>query len=316
MAEHLLMNSLDRDKISNHTSDAGVQHLIGNNFWYAVLPVSGSAVISSKFYSLEKNVAHRGLGLKYVLSGQESYQFDGRNLKISDGQYLLANDYYPKGDVLIAGGSNKSICLDIDMLLVKDILQNATQPDEIDAFSEIGNFFISSDLFMQECRAGTMLSKRLESLHYGMENDVFSISPQEIIYDITHLLMWENLPSIRSYYQIKTAKSSTRKELYRRLLFGKSYLDDHVFMPIEINEVAQECCMSEYRFYRLFKQAFNSSPYHYLLRKRIEKSLELKKLNLSWTEIANLLNFSDLSAFSHAFKKIKGIHPSVYSKSS
>lgn len=315
MAEHLLLNSLDRDKISNHTTDAGVQHLIGNNFWYAVLPVSESAVISSKFYSLEKSISHRGLGLKYVINGQENYQFDGRDLKISNGQYLLVNDYYPKGDVQIGGGNNKSICLDIDMLLVKDILQNATQPDEIDAFSEIGNFFLTSDLFMQECRAGTMLSKQLEALHFGMENDAFSISPQEIIYDITQLMMWENLPSIRSYYQIKTAKSSTRKELYRRLLFGKSYLDDHVFMPIEMNKVAQECCMSEYRFYRLFKQAFNSSPYHYLLRKRIEKSLELKKLNLSWTEIANLLNFSDLAAFSHAFKKVKGVHPSVYNKS-
>lgn len=315
MAEHLLKNSLDRDKISNHTTNAGVEHLFGNNFWYAVLPVSGSAIISSKFYTLEKSIAHKGLGLKYVINGQENYQFDGRDLKISDGQYLLVNDYYPKGDVVIGGGNNKSICLDIDMLLVRDILQNATQPDEIDAFSEIGNFFLSSDLFIQECRAGAMLSKQLESLHFGMENDVFSISPQEIIYDITQLMMWENLPSIRSYYQIKIAKSSTRKELYRRLLFGKSYLDDHVFMPIEINKVAQECCMSEYRFYRLFKQAFNTSPYHYLLRKRIEKSLELKKLNLSWTEIANLLNFSDLAAFSHAFKKVKGVHPSVYGKS-
>lgn len=315
MAEHLLKNSLDRDKISNHTSDAGVQHLIGNNFWYSILPVSESIVISSKFYTLEKNIYHQGLSLKYVISGQESYQFDGRNLKISDGQYLLMNEYYPKGDVLIDRGNNKSICIDIDTLLIKDILQDITQPDEIDAFSEINNFFISSDLFIQECRAGTMLSKQLESLHYGMENDAFLISPQEAIYEIIRLMIGESLSSIQSYYQIKTAKSSTRKELYRRLLHGKSYLDDHVFMPIEIKKVAQECCMSEYRFYRLFKQAFNSSPYHYLLRKKIEKSLELKKLNLSWTEIASLLNFSDLAAFSHTFKKIKNIHPTVYNKS-
>jgi AraC-like DNA-binding protein len=128
---------------------------------------------------------------------------------------------------------------------------------------------------------------------------------------MTQLMMWGNLPSIRSYYQIKTTKSSTRKELYWRLLFGKSYLDDHVFMPIDINRVAQECCMFEYRFYRLFKQAFNCSPYRYLLRKRIEKSLELKKLYLSWIGIANLLQFSDLAAFSHAFKKVKGVHPSL-----
>jgi len=312
MAEHLLKNSLERDQVSQHTGIAGVQHLIGNNFWYAVLPVSQSLVISSRFYTLEKNIFHKGLSLKYVFSGQEDYHFDGRNLKISEGQYLLANEYYPKGDVRINRGNNKSICLDIDTSLIKDIVQNIAQPNEIDAFSEINSFFISSDLFIQECRASTMLTKQLESLHFGMENDTFMAPPQETIYDIISLMIKENLSSIRTYYQIKAAKSSTRKELYRRLLLGRSYLDDHVFMPIEIKKVAQECCMSEYRFYRLFKQAFNSSPYHYLLTKKIEKSLELRKLNLSWTEIATLLNFNDLAAFSHTFKKIKGVHPTLY----
>ncbi|HUH18273.1 AraC family transcriptional regulator [Albibacterium sp.] len=312
MAEHLLKNSLDREKVSHHITKTGVQHLIGNNFWYSVLPVHQSIIISSKFYSLEKNVFHKGLSLKYVISGQENYQFDGRNLEITNGQYILVNEHYPKGDVMIANGNNKSVCLDIDTLLIKEMIQGITQPDEIDSISEIGNFFISPDLFIQECHAGTILCKRLESLHYGMENDVFITSPQETIYDIVQLMIEENLSSIRSYYQIRTAKISTRKELYRRLLFGKSYLDDHIFMPIEIKKVAQECCMSEYRFYRLFKQAFNSSPYHYLLRRKIEKSLELKKLNLSWTEIATLLNFSDLAAFSHTFKKIKGVHPTIY----
>lgn len=89
-------------------------------------------------------------------------------------------------------------------------------------------------------------------------------------------------------------------------------LDDSVFCDVSIAEVASYCCLSEFRFYRLFRECFGVSPYNYLLRRRIEKSLELKKMKLNWSEIAFQLNFTDIAAFSKAFRKVMGVAPSKY----
>ena len=79
--------------------------------------------------------------------------------------------------------------------------------------------------------------------------------------------------------------------------------------------VAEECCLSEFRFYRLFKQCFGISPGQYVQQRRIEEAIILSRQDLSWTEIALHLNFTDLAAFSNAFKKVKGVSPSAYKAS-
>ncbi|HYK77144.1 MAG TPA: AraC family transcriptional regulator, partial [Daejeonella sp.] len=186
-------------------------------------------------------------------------------------------------------------------------------PNNLDAYTDLSRYYLTPELLLRETVAGAPLKSFLNTLISSLASGNTPGSSEELLYDLTTMLVQENLPLISSYYQLQTARIATRKELFARLLKGKEFLDDHIFQTVEMKQVAQACYLSEFRFYRLFKQAFGISPYQYLLNNRIEKSLELKKLNLSWTEIALLLNFSDLAAFSNAFKKIKGVFPNNFS---
>ena len=62
---------------------------------------------------------------------------------------------------------------------------------------------------------------------------------------------------------------------------------------------------------RLFKQYMNSTPFQYITKYRFNIALSLIKRDYSLGEVALQVGYSDIASFSHAFKRIYGISPSV-----
>ena len=111
---------------------------------------------------------------------------------------------------------------------------------------------------------------------------------------------------------LKKIKLSTRHEIMRRLLRGKEYMDANFMKDPKISEVAQIAMMAEHFFFRNFKQAFNISPYQYILSRKIEYARELiLKNEQNIGQIALFTGFSDIHTFSKAFKRQVGISPSM-----
>ncbi|MBF8964073.1 helix-turn-helix transcriptional regulator [Pontibacter sp. FD36] len=266
--------------------------------------------MSSFFTSFEDQVRPRGLGIKFAAEGQEDYWLQGKRYSVSQGRYFLVNDSVPSLDVTIKNKATWSVCVDIDAQLVNDVLQQWLHPNDLDSHHHISRYLLTPDLFIREAEASNHLQRLLTNLITSSASQTLQVSAIELIYELTSLVIEENKGVVDSYYRLQTAKSSTRKEVFRRLLVGKEVLDDSLFTELSMKEVAEACCMSEFRFYRLFRQCFGDSPYNYLFKKRIDKSIELKKQGQSWVEIATLLNFTDLSAFSKSFKKVMGVSPS------
>jgi AraC-like DNA-binding protein len=92
---------------------------------------------------------------------------------------------------------------------------------------------------------------------------------------------------------------------------------DENFLTISgIGEVALASNLSEFHFFRSFKQAFGSTTYQYILNKRLELARAmLENHEIPITEIAATCNFPDLFTFSKAFKRHFGIAPSQFQKS-
>jgi AraC family transcriptional regulator len=66
-------------------------------------------------------------------------------------------------------------------------------------------------------------------------------------------------------------------------------------------------------FSRLFKQAFQQSPYQYVLSRRIEKAMTmLRDDTLSIAEIASACGFSNQGHLTTAFKRRTGTTPGAY----
>lgn len=108
-------------------------------------------------------------------------------------------------------------------------------------------------------------------------------------------------------------KSSTRKEMLFRLLKGKDYIDMNYLTNPEISKIACHCHLSVFHFFRSFKQAFQITPYHYIMQKKLDHALSLIALDkYSLSEIAVLCGFSDIFTFSKAFKRRFHYPPSRY----
>ncbi len=94
---------------------------------------------------------------------------------------------------------------------------------------------------------------------------------------------------------------------------AKDYLNRHVTDPFDMAELCRQVSRSESQTIRLFKQHFGTTPYAYLLSKRLELAQRLlDNTALTVREIAQMLCFSDEYYFSNLFKSKLGISPSQY----
>lgn len=87
----------------------------------------------------------------------------------------------------------------------------------------------------------------------------------------------------------------------------------HIGSKITISQLASTVFLGESQFYAIFKQEFGTTPYQYIIVKRLDFAKKLLNQSLlSIGDIAQQTGFANQSAFSHAFVKYKGVSPSKY----
>lgn len=307
-------NQISSPISSLYSDSVEVVHADENNYSKVKIRSSQNFVMSSTMRSFDAPIKPVGLGIKYVASGQESYWVNNKHMPIIGGQYLLINDSIPTVDAVIKNELTSSICVDIDPKLFNDVLYQVIKPDELSTYENAQKYLLSPDLLIRQAKASYQFQKLLNRFLNSKELLNNHSRAIELIYELTGMLIKENLDLINSCYRLKTAKASTRKELFSRLLLGREILADNIYSTTTIAEVAQACSISEFRFFRLFRQCFGVSPYDYYLTLKIRKSVELRKKGWTWGEISSTLNFNDLSAFNKAFKKIHHFAPTIIEK--
>ena len=82
---------------------------------------------------------------------------------------------------------------------------------------------------------------------------------------------------------------------------------------ISIEELADECYLSESRFSHIFKQATGKSPYRYIIEMRLQKAIDmLTNTDFPISKIALDCGYPDQNYFSRLFKKTLGVSPSAF----
>jgi len=143
------------------------------------------------------------------------------------------------------------------------------------------------------------------------EGDASQLINREWFLDLTEKIIYHEYGNYLALNGLNSIKAETKKELLRRLNQGKQFIDDNFLGINEINEVAVACNLSEFHFFRSFRQAYNITPYQYILNKRLDCALKLiQKGGMSITDISFQCNFPDLFTFSKAFKRRYGVSPS------
>ena len=98
---------------------------------------------------------------------------------------------------------------------------------------------------------------------------------------------------------------------------ARRLLDRDYATPITIEQLSHEVALSPYYLIRLFRRIYKQTPHQYLIQLRITRAKELlSRSDLSITEICADVGFESLGSFSTLFRKIAGISPSAYRRTS
>lgn len=162
--------------------------------------------------------------------------------------------------------------------------------------------------------------KYRDPLFHHLVEEVYSVAGRD---DAIARLLTESaadtmLMLIREKYSESAPVQRERRELdaaTRKMVV--EYLNDSLDSEIHLDTLAQLTGMSVQGFISAFRRAFHSTPYQFLLDRRIERAKTLLLgSSRSIAEIASLVGFSTPGHFATAFKRRVGIPPSTFRRRS
>lgn len=270
---------------------------------------------SDKIYYSELNEWHtnnafRSFSLKFVIEECIYYNKEGKEYPVKADTYMTACKY---NDVKAYNSKPiKSICIDICPKTIAEIFTILTAKNEdIDAY--LHSYFTYPE-FMESIHSvhETTVGDKLLQLNYLIQAGTVIKPNKEWFLDLSERIIYQEYGNYLSLKEIKNAKASTRKEVLHRLQKAKGYIDVNFLQIKEIKEIADHSGMSEYYFFRRFKEVYKKTPYQYITEQKMHLAKYLLKgSKYSISEIALRCNFPDVFTFSKAFKKFYGIPPSL-----
>ncbi len=119
---------------------------------------------------------------------------------------------------------------------------------------------------------------------------------------------------VNAHFVYTHPKDSMRNILYsEHIKTMLSYIEQHYFEDISLEELSESASISESSCLRCFKKILGISPIQYLKEYRIEKAAELLiTTDLKINEVGTQCGFNDISYFTKSFREQKGITPKDY----
>jgi AraC family transcriptional regulator len=272
-----------------------------------------SKVVFSALSEFYAPVDAEGFSIKYVLDGTEVYHLNKEQYIVGPGSYLLSNSSKTGNVEIESRNTVKGICITIAPEIVTEAAAGYCRPDSCYSDADLGSFLTTTsfpeDIYHD---SETALGKTLHTLAGSLNGEVLSNSDftMEFFYSLTEKIIEDQLPVFRQLQNITSVKANTKKELYKNIKRGRAFMDACFTADVQVQQVAREARMSEFHFYRLFKEIMGITPHQYILQKRLTHAQHLLQQQMPVTEAAAECGFSDIFSFSKAFKKQFGFPPS------
>lgn len=122
------------------------------------------------------------------------------------------------------------------------------------------------------------------------------------------------LELLSAYQQTSSAPQTGTKTESAFLACATSFMQDHLYQPISLLEVAENCQMSPSSFSHRFKAETGMTPMNWLTRARIAIARRLLLEGRTASTTAEELGFANPFHFSRVFTRIVGVAPSQFQR--
>lgn len=255
----------------------------------------------------------RNFSIKYTMEGVVGYHTAKEKYALTPNYFLLSSKQ-PCACIVDSKPVTRNISIDIDQVTLEEVFTYLSSKKDIDLDNFQAAHFASPDFFENVYPVGfSSLGHQLFSLGQalaGKDSCEIDIT-DEIFYMLAEEVVLHEFNNLRSIQQLKAVKKSTKEETLKRLITGKYYIDEHYLQNPGIPEIAKNASLSQFYFFRNFKNAFGITPYQYMVDKRLDHAKTLIQKNYSIHAVASECSYPDVFTFSKAFKKKYGYAPSA-----
>ncbi len=257
------------------------------------------------------------LSVKCAFHGSEYYQKRSCKYAVSGENFLLLNEGTTYSSYIEPGNEVESLTINFNREYQSDVrrvIANSTDKLLNQPFEPPGELvFVEEKLYKHNNFVSPLIFK-LRSLSRHFHENEASIS--ETLYFLLNALIQNNATLIHEIKGVAAARFTTKKEIYRRLNEVKDYIDSCSNEDISLESLSKIALMSPFHLLRQFKKNFHTTPYQYLVNRRMERAIDiLKSSDATLSDVCFITGFRDTSSFSKLFRKRYRLSPQQYRES-
>jgi len=254
------------------------------------------------------------LSFKTVLSGEECYGIEGRDLVVRRDQFLILNNDQPYSCRIDKGAGTHSVSIFFQKEFAANVFHDLLRSEEAQVDNPDDRHDAVPEFYQCLSAIPPELSNGLARLLIELNTRGYDRAPVDegLVFLLQYLLRTYRSDKML-LRRIEAVRPGTKKEIYKRLCIAKDILHSSYQEPIDLAGLSAGSCLSRPQLIRQFKSVFGRTPYQYLIEIRLRHSAEFLRTTSSPVhEIGWRCGFSDPSAFCRAFRTAYDASPEQY----
>ncbi len=256
-----------------------------------------------------------GLALKAVLEGEREFWVDGERYVLTPGRYLLL----PPGPRQESGRTSRQVAM-LPVWFSKDTVRSVADtlgaPRDESLLDRESPGRDPEPALLPRSRALDRAVRRLWRFVHHVEIDGV---PRDATPALESMLL-ETLAAAwrasrqgeRRLERLSSVRSSTRREIVRRLRPAEDLLRDRFRTPLSLSELAAASDMSPYHFLRRFAEYYGTTPHRFLTRLRLSHARRLLSGgSRSVKQVAFECGYRSVPSFVHLCVREWGVNPAA-----
>ena len=279
------------------------------------LSIDKSCAVLCTLAEAQINNAFKYSTLRLVVDGHAMYMVDKKSYRLSQNEFLICNGGQDGIGIIDSKKEVSQFCIHLKPSLISDAFRLLSSGDHFDLDKPMDgypDFKLFENTYNLDSSLAVSKSLRpiARLIKDGRGKEIYL--DEEWLLHLTEAIVL-NEKNIRfSLSGLHAVRRTTKNEIMKRLLIAKEYMDSNFTNNPKIADIASFAFMSEFFFYRNFKLAFRTTPYQYILDRKIGLAKELMRdEKMGFAEIAESCGFPDIFTFSKAFKRKCGFAPSA-----